>query len=298
MNELTFTDADGIDVFYRRWAVEAPRATVVIAHGASEHSGRYGRFASALNSAGFSAYALDHRGHGHTAASTGRGKLGPRAGEGVLDDMQLLIDIAVADAPDAPVVLFGHSMGSIFGQAFVERGETGLAAYVLSGCPGPLAEEMAGLVDGLRAAVDSGLGDEPIDMLGPFNEAFEPARTPYDWLSRDPVEVDAYVADPLCGDGMPLTQAYVAEMLAMALDGMAEGGIARTPQSLPVLLVTGEADPVSANGAQVRELESRLTAAGLSVTSHYYADARHEVLNETNRDEVTADIITWLSSLG
>lgn len=297
MNQRSFEDADGIDVQYRHWpAGTSPLAAVVLAHGASEHSGRYGRFAEALNGAGLAVYAVDHRGHGATAASTGAGMLGPRGTDGVLDDLGQLVDIAAGEV-NGPVVLFGHSMGSLFVQAFVERGGAELAGYVLSGCMGPLAEGMGEMVDALQAATDAGMSDEPLDVLGSFNEPFEPARTPYDWLSRDESEVDAYIADPLCGDDLPLTYGYVAGMMNLIRDSMSPEGVARTPARTPVLLVSGSMDPVSNMGEQVRVLESGLRDAGAGVTSIYYPDARHEILNETNRDEVTADIIGWINSV-
>ncbi len=295
MEECTFTDADGIEVFYRRWDAAEPRGAVVVAHGLSEHSARYGRFADALVEAGFTTYAIDHQGHGRTSDSTGVGKLGPRGMEGVLDDLGRLIEIA-GSAVDGPTVLFGHSMGSMIAQGFVARDDAGLAGYILSGCPGLTGPEGAEMVAGIEAAVAAGMGDKPVDLLGGFNEPFEPARTPYDWLSRDADEVDAYVADPLCGDGMPPTYGFLGEMLKLGVEGLSPEGVARTPSSLPVLLVTGEADPVSAMGEQVRGLEGALRDAGLDVTAHYYPGARHEVLNETNRDEVTAHILTWIKT--
>src|SRR6478672_9436416 len=109
----SFIDADGIEVALRRWPVENARGAVVVAHGASEHSGRYGRFAEALNAAGWSVYALDHRGHGRTADSSGRGVTGPRGMDGVLDDLDDVVRSAHDAVGDGPVVLLGHSMGSI-----------------------------------------------------------------------------------------------------------------------------------------------------------------------------------------
>ena len=297
MRESTFMDADGIEVFYRRWSPDGDSTgAVVVAHGASEHSGRYGRFAAALTSIGLEVYALDHRGHGRTADATGPGRLGPRGIDGVLDDLGQMIELARSDT-GGPVVLFGHSMGSIFAQGFVERGDEGLAGYVLSGCPGPPAPEVEEMITAIEGAVAAGMGDEALDALGQFNEPFEPARTPFDWLSRDPAEVDAYLADPLCGDGNPLTYAYVAGMLALSREAMSAEGVSKMPSDLPVLLVTGEMDSVSAMGAQVRVLEERLRTGGRAVTAHYYPDARHEVLNETNRDQVTADIVAWMDRL-
>ena len=294
MDELTFTDGDGVDVFVRRWMPEVERrAAIIVVHGASEHSGRYARVAEVLTGEGYAVYALDLRGHGRTAASTGPGRIGPRGMEGVLDDLSDVIRLARDDIGDRPMVLFGHSMGSLIIQAFVEQRDHDLTACVLSGTMGPM-EAAAELAAGIREAVDAGMGDEPLDMLSAFNTDFEPARTNYDWLSRDPDEVDKYVADPLCGDDLPLTYGYVAAMLETIATAMEPEGIARIPKHLRVLLLTGEADPVSNGGAQVRALEAGLRDAGLEVTAVYYDGARHEVLNETTRDEVHRDLTTWL----
>jgi alpha-beta hydrolase superfamily lysophospholipase len=132
--------------------------------------------------------------------------------------------------------------------------------------------------------------------LGMFNAPFEPARTTFDWLSRDAAEVDAYIADPFCGDNHKMTFGFIASLTEMAADSMEVGAIERMPKTLPVLLLTGTADPVSNNSINVRALEKRVRDAGLPVDAIYYESARHEVLNETNRDEVHADIVEWISS--
>ena len=181
-------------------------------------------------------------------------------------------------------------------QAFVEQRDRDLAGYVLSGTMGQM-EGAADMAAGIRQAVDAGMADEPLDMLGAFNAGFEPARTTYDWLSRDPDEVDAYVADPLCGGDLPLTYGFVAEMLDTIATVMEPPGIDRIPKDLPVLLLTGEEDPVSSSSVQVRALEKQMRDAGLDVTAKYYPGARHEVLNETNRDEVHADLVAWLARI-
>jgi alpha-beta hydrolase superfamily lysophospholipase len=295
VHESTFTDDDGVEVFYRHWPTSDPRGAVVIAHGASEHSGRYDRFARALNEAGWDAFALDHRGHGRTSESTGIGKMGPGGGDRLVDDVRQLVGIASEAVAGRPVVLFGHSMGSMITQAYATRGAEGLVAYALSGPVG--AQEGADeLVTGLRAAVERGLGDEPLDLLGSYNDAFAPARTPFDWLSRDEAEVDAYIADPYCGNNHPLTYGFVAELLALAVPATEAAEISAIPH-IPILIVAGDQDPAGGMTANVRLLESRLQDAGLDVSTHIYPGARHEVLNETNRDEVTADIVNWLDKI-
>jgi alpha-beta hydrolase superfamily lysophospholipase len=294
MEELSFVDVDGVTVSYRHWLPDGePRAAVLVVHGASEHSGRYMRLARVLTGEGYAVYAIDLRGHGRTAASTGKGCIGPRGMDGVLDDVGQLAAVAAADLGGRPLVLFGHSMGSLVVQAFVEQRGHDLAAYALSGTMGPV-DTPREMLEGIRQAVDAGMADEPLDLLGGVNAAFEPARTSYDWLSRDPKEVDDYIEDPLCGDDVPLTYGYVAAMLETTATVMAPDGIARTPRHLPVLLLTGEADPVSNGGEQVRQLERQLRGNALEVTARYYPGARHEVLNETNRDEVHSDLIAWL----
>jgi alpha-beta hydrolase superfamily lysophospholipase len=295
MDEFVFTTDDQVDVFCRRWTPDGPvRAIVLVVHGASEHSGRYARFARALNGEGCAVYAVDLRGHGRTASSTGFGRMGSRGIEGMLADLDELAGRARGEFPAVPVVLFGHSMGSLIAQAYVERSGGALAAYVLSGSGGVPEDndEMTAMID---EALLAGMGEEALDMLGEFNANFEPARTKYDWLSRDPGEVDKYVADPWCGDDAPLTYGFVASLLEAGATVMEPDALARVPKHLSVLLITGEVDPVSNGAVQVRELETRLREAGLDVTAKYYADARHELLNDVNRDEVQADVVAWLA---
>ena len=214
----------------------------------------------------------------------------------LLDDLGRLEQIARSEHAGVPIVLFGHSMGAMLALAYAERPGHSLDGLGLSGSPG-VAEALRDLAEALGGAADGGLADEPVAALSGLNASFEPARTPYDWLSRDEAEVDAYVADPLCGDDMPMTYRFVADLLSLAAAEAAPEAIASIPAGLPVLLLTGERDPVSSDAAGVRLLEARLRERGLPVTAHYYPDARHEVLNETNRDDVTADLMTWLDQV-
>jgi alpha-beta hydrolase superfamily lysophospholipase len=291
VDERTWVDEHGIEVFARWWTIADPRGLVVISHGASEHSGRYDRFARALNAAGYAAVAIDHRGHGVTGRATGAGIMGPPGGIAVVDDLHELRAAAEAEVgADVPVLFFGHSLGSLIGLAYLLDHSTGLAGAVLCGLPLDVetAAATGPVLEGFAAA---GLRDEPVaDLLAGNNVTFEPARTAYDWLSRDPAEVDAYVADPLCGDGNPLTYGYLIDLFAIVAP--APGRLGEI--ACPVLLIAGAQDPAAGMGAHPTALGKALAAAGIENDLALYEDARHELLNETNRDEVTADVIAWL----
>jgi alpha-beta hydrolase superfamily lysophospholipase len=249
-----------------------------------------------LTARGLAVYAMDLRGHGRTAESSEVGRYGGTDGgvEAVLRDVARLHEVITDERPDVPRILLGHSMGSIVALAAAERDGADLAGLVLSGPLGVNAE-LADTVTALEAAVAAGMGDQALDALGQFNAAFEPARTRYDWLSRDPVEVDAYIADPLSGDEMPLTVAYAAGVFGLAVRAATPEAVTALPAGLPVLLLSGQLDPVGGTDAvQVTALAQLFTERGLPVEQHVYPEARHEVFNETNRDEVTADLIGWL----
>ncbi len=289
MQETTFL-FDGRDgpVFARRWTAEgadptAARAAVKIAHGMGEHSARYARFAEALTSAGYVVYAHDHRGHGETARAMGveLGHLGPDGWNGLVTDMLLLADRVDDETGGLARIELAHSMGSFALQQVLLDHSASMHAAVLSG---------TSAVDALAGAIPA--DDSPAD-LSAFNAAFEPSRTEFDWLSRDPAEVDKYVADPYCGFGVD--GAGMRDMSADASRAADPAALAQIRPDLPLLMISGLADPLAFGGVLVDLVAQRYRDAGMrDVTTHWYPDARHELLNETNRDEVTADVLAWL----
>ena len=291
----TFTDADGVAVAFYRWMPKGdPRAVVLIAHGASEHGARYDRFATFLTEHGFAVFAQDHRGHGNTAKSTGAGLTGPGGWNGLIEDQRQVVELARAAVQGVKVVLFAHSMGSFMSQRFIQiHGDT-IDAVVFSGSMGGL-EGVEATIELLEAFAAEAGEDTAAPGFPGLNDQFAPARTEYDWLSRDDAEVDKYIADPFCGDDMPLSFGYARGMLETLSEAWKPENEAQVPKALPVLLITGDMDPVSGNAATVHDLEARYKANGMTdVTGLYYPDARHELLNETNRDSVQQDVLEWI----
>jgi alpha-beta hydrolase superfamily lysophospholipase len=273
---LTVATADGIELQTFRWAPEgATRAVVQVQHGLAEHAARYRRFGQALAAAGYLVYAPDGRGSGRTAA--GRyGQWGPDGWPGWVDDLARLNARIKQDNPGLKVALFGHSMGSFASQQYVLDHSADIDALVLSGTTE---------VSGLAAMLDS---DAPAD-LSAFNAPFE-NRTGYEWLSRDESEVDAYVADEACGFAAPKLTGIAT--VAQAADPERLAGIRA---DLPILLVSGTDDPLAGGGAAVELVAQRYRDAGVrDVQAILYPGARHELLNETNRDEVTAEVLAFL----
>jgi alpha-beta hydrolase superfamily lysophospholipase len=290
VQERTFVDSHGVEIFTREWMVDTTRGLVIIAHGASEHSGRYDRFARALNDGGFAAVAIDHRGHGRTAPATGAGVMGPGGGPAVLDDLHELRTAAYSSiGRDVPVFLFGHSMGSLIALAYLVHHADGLAGSVLCGVPVDV-DDTSSIASMLEAVAAGGMRDEPVGEL--FDTSSESSRTPSDWLSRDPDEVDRFIADPMCGEGNPLTYGYLIDLFDVVAP--VRGQLASI--SCPVFVIAGDHDPAAGMGAHATTLAAALKAAGVDVDLALYAGARHELLNETNREEVTSDVVHWFQS--
>jgi alpha-beta hydrolase superfamily lysophospholipase len=289
----------GRGIFTRRWSPEGPpRAALMIAHGLAEHGGRYARLAAALTAIGLVVYAHDHRGHGPACPPADLAFFAERDGwRACLDDIDTVAQTIRSSHPGLPLIFLGHSMGSFMGQSYIGEHGDDLAGAVLSGSAGPPPGilRLAGpllAIERLRVGPRGHSKLIQTLMFDGLNKSFEPARTPYDWLSRDPAEVDAYADDPLCG--FPLT-AQLARDVAGALADLGSAKLAsRVPKDLPLYIFSGERDPV---GAKLQGLIDSYRAAGLTrLTTRIYPDGRHEMLNEINRDEVTRDLIAWVEA--
>lgn len=279
---LSYRSADGSHLAGYHWATPDNRpgmGVVVLVHGMGEHVRRYDHLADILNSHGFEVYGHDHRGHG---ASLGPaqvpGHLGPNGWRALVEDLNLVIAQARSDHPGLPVVMLAHSMGSFAAQQFLLDHQ--VDAVALTG---------TAALDLLEPALDL---SSDLD-LSAFNSGFRPARTGFDWLSRDESIVDAYVADPLCGFG--IDTASLKDMFAGARRLADPDQLARMRRDLPLYVAVGSKDPVNGELTLLWALVDRYRVAGLDdVTVRVYDEGRHEILNEVNRAEVIDDLVQWL----
>ena len=269
-HRFRYEGADGAGLAGFRWSSGGnTKAIIQLAHGAGEHAMRYFGPLSPIVEAGYVVYAADHRGHGMTSGMTSLGDFGPGGAPAAVDDMAVLARLIREREPGLPLVLFGHSMGAMFSQAWLPDHSDLIDALVLSGTAGP-----------------SPIRPESI------NASFEPARTPYDWLSRDEAEVDRYIADPFCG--IRFKSESQASFMTLRERRLDPETLAKVKQGLPVYIFVGDADPINARLERLTPLVDAYKAAGLAVTLKVYPGGRHEMLNETNRAEVVADLKAWL----
>ena len=297
----TFTFySDGFDIVVDSTLPKgSPKAALVVAHGMAEHAARYGRFAGELAAHGYAVYAPDHRGHGRTAGGDDRlGWAGGDGWNGMLRDLDRLTTLVEERHPGTPLVLFGHSMGSVLAQRFAQLHGARLAGLILSGTFGDAPNIKAGIA---AASVLRTLRGErapsPLQrtMFAGFNKGFTPQRTGFEWLSRDDAEVQKYAGDPRCG--FTFSNGLLTDMLRGYAETWKPANERRIPVALPVLFFSGALDPVGGNTRAVTALAQRYRALGLrDVHVTFYPDARHEMLNETNRDEVVRDVLAWLDA--
>jgi alpha-beta hydrolase superfamily lysophospholipase len=302
MTSFSFDTEDGLHLHVHAWRPAAPaKAVVHIAHGMAEHGARYARLGEALAGAGYAAYAHDHRGHGLSLQNgTQPGHMADsRSFDRAVHDIVRLGAHLMAEHPGAKRVVFGHSMGSFYIQRLLYQRPEGIDAAILSstnGRPPPIATAGRGVarIERLRVGKRGQSSILTALSFGDFNKSFTPSRTDFDWLSRDEAEVDKYIADPLCGFAVS-TQTWVD--LLDALPELTEPeNVGLIPRDLPIYVFSGTRDAVGGMGVGVRSLVKSYRDAGLSrVELRLYEGGRHEMLHETNRDEVIADLLAWLA---
>ena len=294
----TMTSTAGPTLDVRVWQPDCPpKAVIQLVHGMSEHIDRYDAPAQSLARQGYLVVGHTHLGHGPRAEI--KGFFAHENGwQRLIDDVHALRERTQQAYPGLPYFILGHSMGSFITRCYVREHAEGLAGCVLSGTG--YTERATAVTGETVAGLLCLLGGERkpsalIDKLGfgALNKPFAPSRTPYDWLTRDDAAVDRYMADSDCGF---IFTASGYRDLFRGLKRLTDAAEMRAiPRDLPVLLFSGDHDPVGGMGQGVKRVAEEFRQAGLAdVTVKLYPDGRHEMFNELNREEVYADLAAWL----
>jgi alpha-beta hydrolase superfamily lysophospholipase len=274
----TFVDAHGVNIHYYVWKAAKPRAVLQLAHGLGEYASRYEVLAQFLVANGISVYANDHRGHGATGVEQTGGDLsrlgrpGPGGLRAEVADLHQFTGLVRDENPGIPLAFLGHSWGSLLGQILINDHAADFDAVVFTGTAFRVPGQM-----------NAGNLNAKHKHLG---------TTGNEWLSRDPAVAQAFLDDKLT---------FYADTLKLfgLVDGLRIFGQPRTPlgKDVPVLIMIGSEDPLGGE-VSVRKLADALVQKGelTDVEVVVYTGARHEVFNETNQEEVRADLLAWLES--
>ena len=301
LEKIPFTSVAGRPLTLYLWQTDAPcRGVIQLVHGMAEHIARYDRLARALCAAGYTVAGHSHLGHGEDAREDELGFFGRKDGwDHLVEDVHAAHEMLLKRFPGQRFAILGHSMGSFVTREYLLRYGGDLTAAVICGTgwfPGPLcsvaraAAALCGVFGGWQKPAP--LVDRL--MSKDNNKAFAPVRTPFDWLSRDTAEVDKYMADLRCGFLFTARGYYDMFTGLKSLSRLHR--LAALPGDLPVLFISGDADPIGTQGKGVSTVAQQFRDAGVrDVTVRLYPGARHELFNETNRDEITAELIDWLN---
>ena len=304
LKEFQFLSTDQKTQIYVRGYVPdvAVKGTVQIAHGVAEYINRYDGFMQYLAENGYAAFGNDHLGHGQSVTGEeNRGFFAEENGwQAVVGDMKKLRDRIKEAYPAQKAVLFGHSMGSFLSRTYIIDHPDDFDAAVICG-----TGQQSGLLVSLGAMAAKGecrkngpkFHSEKLQKLafGGYNKAFEPVRTPVDWLSRSTENVDRYIADPLCG--FTPSAGLFRDMMSGIQYISRKENVAKVRKDLPILLIAGALDPVGESGRGVRKACAMYQAAGIrDVSMRLYENDRHEILNETDAAQVYRDVLQWINA--
>ena len=303
-NEFKLETNDGTKIHVYEWLPDDSGeiiGLVQLAHGMAEHAGRFEDFARFLTLNNYAVYANDHRGHGKTAGSLDNvGFLAPKNGwDKVVSDFRQLSLYIKEKNKDKPLYVFGHSGGSFIVRKFILDAGPRLKGVIISGTGGDpgILGVVGVLITRVMMIFYPAKSPSPLmDRMtfGSFNKPFKPNRTKFDWLSHDNEQVDKYVADQYCGAVFSI--GYFNDLAKAVLFVNKQKNINETPHELPVLIFSGEKDPVGNNGKGVTEVYKKFKKAGVkNLTLKLFDNGRHEMLNETNKKEVYQFILDWIN---
>lgn len=294
---------DNLDIHVYKWEPENknPIGIVQISHGMSETAIRYEYFAKNLTDNGYIVYINDHRGHGLTAKTIDNvGCLADSNGFTYLvEDINTLTNIIKEENEDLPIFLFGHSMGSFASQRYIMEYGNNIDGLILSGSNGKhgfilnIAEKIINYEIKRKGRLHRSKALDSL-IFGGNNKKFKSPRTEFDWLSRDEKEVDKYIEDPFCG--VLFTCGFFYDFIKGLQEIEDKENLKKVPLDLPIYIMSGDKDPIGKNGKGVLRLRDRYIKLGVKdVLCKLYEGGRHEMLNETNKDEVIRDILNWIN---
>jgi len=297
---FTVKTLDRSEIHVHSCIPEKPVAVLIVVHGMTEHGGRYNRFAGYMAERNIAVFAPDHRGHGKSLGKNDkRGYFGENASREVLvNDLFCLRRHADMHFPGLPVFMLGQSMGSIFTRAFISKyGDHVKGAVLAATFQNPKLLIRAGVfLSQIIIKLRSGsYFSNFVHKLstGRFNAPFKPARTPFDWISSDDKVVDEYIADPFAGHEFTVGSWNVLYKLYLAVRKSEKNR--EVPSHIPVLLISGGEDPVGKMGKHPQKVFSSYKRIGVQdVELNLYPGRRHDIINETNRDEVYNHIVEWM----
>lgn len=299
---LYIPDRTGKKLHVLKWTPDSDplRGVVHIVHGLAEHAGRYHHVAKFLNENGFVVYAHDHRGHGKTDED----HLGHIDTENGFDLMISGIgDIQTEvqeNYPNLPLFIIGHSMGTFLLQRYLQITSDEPDGVVYSGSNGkpPPILGIGILISKIITKIYG--ADSQSSLLhkmtfGAYNSKFKPTKTEVDWISRDSEMVQLYVDDPYC-NAIPSASFFGSLFQGLkTLHG--HKPFSDHSKDLPILIISGDDDPVSDMGKGIKSLEKLILKSGVEdLTVKIYEGGRHEMFNEINRDEVLNDLLKWINS--
>ncbi len=298
MNEEMIKSNDGHIIQTYIWPNSQAKAWVHIFHGMAEHAKRYDEFAKYLLKAGFAVVAHNHRGHGNST-TTEQGVYASENGwTKVLEDINVIRNNVCNDG--RPYYIFAHSMGSFIAQSYLTTQPKNIDGLILSGSnfQSPalaMAGRMIAKIESLRLGKKKSSKLLQLLSFGTFNQAFKPNRTEYDWLSREQSQVDKYIEDPLCG--FTCSTGLWHDFLNALIKLFRKNNLATIQSNLPIYIFGGSQDPVGLHGKGLIKLKKAYENSGQNeVTLKLYENARHEMLNESNKEDVIRDAINWLES--
>ena len=305
--DFTYQGLDNNLIHATKWVPEQdvpPKGLIQIIHGMGDHRKRYEHFAQVLTSSGYICFAEDHRGHGETLKDPMEtGFFAEKEGWiKVFREITMATDIMTREYPNLPLIIFGHSLGSLLARMYMIRKPDGINGVILAGTSADLG--LLGKIGRIIAAgtiLIKGPGT-PSPMLnslsfGNFNKSFRPNRTDFDWISRDQESVDNYIADPLTG--FVCSCSFYRDAIDIVDFVSNQANMNTIPPQIPVLMLSGDNDPVGAMGKGVTKVYNSLLKAGLNnMELKLYPGARHELINETNKEEAFSDILEWLNGQG